>query len=104
MRSLVLIIGIVSALSGCRNACQQICPLMAAYARDCGHEVSSAEVSACVAAQSGSASSDDRAVCREAGSRSVIREEWTCDDLSDYWARVSSDELGDTGDTGSVGE
>ena len=87
---------LASALSGCKNACQEICPRMASYARDCGFEVSDEEVSACVAAQAGAASRDDRATCREFGDRSTLREEFTCDDLEDYWSRVTVD-FADTG-------
>lgn len=82
------------ALTACRNACQEICPRMARYAEDCGFTVSTDEVRACVQAQSGSASRDDRAICRDAGNRSTLRDEWTCDDLSDYWARVAPVDTG----------
>lgn len=89
MRLLLCLAVVASAaLSGCRNACQEICPRMADYARDCGFEVSQEEVSACVAAQAGAASREDRAVCRDAGDRATLRAEWTCEDLSDYWARA----------------
>ena len=93
-RLLLLLPLLVAPLSACRNSCQQICPIMAAYAEDCGFEVSNEEVSACIAAQSGSSSREDRAVCREAGSRGDVRDEWTCDDLSDYWARQAPVDTG----------
>jgi len=85
---------VIGALTACRNSCQQICPRMAAYAEDCGFEISQEEVSACVASQSGSASRDDRAICREAGDRGTLRDEWTCDDLADYWARTAPVDTG----------
>ena len=81
-------------LTACRNSCQQICPRMAAYAEDCGFTVTSEEVGACMAAQAGAESKEDRQICREAGDRATLREEWTCDDLSDYWARVAPVDTG----------
>jgi hypothetical protein len=73
---------------------------MADYARDCGFEVSQEEVSACVAAQAGAASREDRAVCRDAGDRATLRAEWTCEDLSDYWgARGGARAAVDAADT-----
>jgi hypothetical protein len=79
-------------LAGCDNACQQVCDQMAAYAEDCGISVSDDEVEACKDAQAGSASRDDRSVCRDVNSRRVIEEEWTCDDLSAYWISTGNPE------------
>ena len=93
-RFLLAMTAAVVALPGCRNACQQICPRMASYARDCGFEVSAEEVAACVDVQAGSASREDRAICRAAGDRATLREEWTCEDLADYWARVAPSDTG----------
>ena len=43
------------------------------------------QVDACIESQKGSASSEDRAVCREFGSLPAIEQEWTCDDVSIYF-------------------
>lgn len=84
------------AASGCHNACQQICPRMAAYAEDCGFSVPAEQVSECMAAQAGAASRNDRAVCRSAGDRGTLRDEWTCEDLEDYWTAYAEPAV-DTG-------
>lgn len=86
---LPLVMGALLSLSACRNSCQQICPRMAAYAEDCGFTVPAGQVSECVAAQAGAASRDDRAVCRSEGDRGTIRDEFTCEDLEDYWATAA---------------
>jgi hypothetical protein len=98
MTRLLLPFSILLASVACKNACQEICPRMAAYARDCGYEVSADEVRACVQEQAGSASRDDRKVCRQFGDRGTLREEWTCEELSDYWTRVA-DLPADTADS-----
>jgi len=98
MRWVVALPVLLFLTGGCQNACQRICGRMASYARECGYEVSAAEVRACREAQAGKASRDDRAICRDFGSSGAIREEWSCEDLEDYWARrvPAPDEM-DTG-------
>jgi hypothetical protein len=88
---------LLAMLGGCQNACQRICGRMASYARDCGYEVSAEEVRACRRAQAGEESREDRAVCRDFGDLQAIREEWTCEDLEDYWARRVPEPMEDTG-------
>lgn len=85
------IIPVLLLLGGCQNSCQQICARMARFAEDCGHTVLQQQVQDCIDAQAGSASAEDRATCREFGSLSDIEEEWTCDDVSLYFARVAPD-------------
>lgn len=73
------------ALGGCRNACQDLCVRLADYAtEDCGFTVSDAELSTCIDAEA-EASADERRVCRDFGSATTIRDEWTCEDLGVYW-------------------
>ena len=93
MRILAPLVALAVLAGGCQNSCQRICHRMARFAEQCGEEVSREEVQACVDAQ---ASAEDRAVCRELGSRSDIEAEWTCDDVAVYWSRTRS-----TGDTGA---
>ncbi|TNE84539.1 MAG: hypothetical protein EP330_29055 [Deltaproteobacteria bacterium] len=88
MRLLVLTLAL---LGGCQNSCQQICSRMARFAEDCGHTVPQAQIQACIDAQAGAASADDRATCREFGSLSDIEAEWTCDDVAVYFARAVPD-------------
>jgi len=94
MTRTVWVLGLAAGLAGCGNPCQQICGRMAAYARDCGYEVPASEVSACMEAQGGDASADDRDVCREFGGRQEIREQWTCDDVAAYFERANAEDTG----------
>ncbi|MCO4745713.1 MAG: hypothetical protein KC912_13050 [Proteobacteria bacterium] len=92
MRPLLIAgITILTLLSGCQNSCQQVCSRMAKFAEDCGHTVPSDQVRACIEGQAGSASAEDRQTCRSFGSLSDIESEWTCDDVSVYFARVQVD-------------
>lgn len=77
-------------MPGCENSCQRICRRMAAYARDCGYDVSRDAVRACVDAQAGQASAGDRATCRRYGDRADLRAQWTCDDVGAYFDTASS--------------
>lgn len=88
---------LVLGLAGCQNSCQQVCGVMAAYARDCGYQVPEAQVTACRQAQAGKDSRDDRQICRDAGDRATVRDEWSCEDLAVYWSRVEV--TADTGDS-----
>ena len=97
MRWLLALGMLLTLVGGCQNACQRICGRMASYARDCGYEVTSEEVRACRKAQAGQESREDRAVCRDFGDPQAIREEWTCEDLEDYWAQRVQEPTDDTG-------
>lgn len=72
-----------AALSGCGNACQTLCGSLAEYASECGTDWSDADIAACEDAQA-SASSDDLKTCRLYGDPTVLRREWTCDDVNLY--------------------
>lgn len=74
---------------GCNNSCQQICVTMKKFAKDCGIEIDNNEVSECVKRQAGKESREDRAACREFGDMASIEEEWTCDDIQEYWAAAA---------------
>lgn len=80
---------VAATASACQNSCQKICTRMAAYARECGYEVTSAELQTCREQQEGDASADDRAICRQLGDADDIRASLTCEDLAPYW-RVQS--------------
>lgn len=84
--ALAALIGAVAG-TGCRNACEQVCVNMAAYAKeDCSLPVTDGELDACIERQSGDLDKEDLAACRDFGSPEVLRTQWTCDDLSEYWA------------------
>jgi len=83
-----IFVGLVSAmtgLSGCNNACQEICGRMANYAQDCNIDVPDSEIDACIEDQA-AATSDDLKACRQDGSAEDIRTSWTCETLADFWA------------------
>lgn len=80
----VLVCGL--ALGGCRNSCQLLCVRMAKVAEDeCGFTVPDEQLTACIDAQAGSESKDDRATCREFGDVDAIKNEWSCEQLGAYW-------------------
>ena len=82
--------------AGCNNSCQQICVSMKKFAKDCGIEIDSSEMSECISRQAGKASRDNRAACRDFGDLGSIEEEWTCDDIAEYWAAAApAEELED---------
>jgi hypothetical protein len=85
-----VVIGVAAIGGGCQNACQDICGRMAEYARECGYPVSDAEVSACVEQQGSDLDGEDRRACREFGDADVIRTQWSCEDLGDYWGTGAS--------------
>ena len=58
---------------------------MKKFAKDCGIEIDSSEMSDCISRQAGKASRDNRAACREFGDLDSIEEEWTCADIGEYW-------------------
>ena len=76
----------LAAAGGCQNACQEICGRMADYAtEDCGITVADSEIDACVERQSADAEREELKVCRDFGDAEVIRAQWSCEDLADYW-------------------
>ena len=85
MRLLTIVIVCALPMAGCQNSCQALCVRMAKFAEECGYTVPDEQVDACIESQKGSASSEDRAVCREFGSLPAIEQEWTCDDVSIYF-------------------
>ncbi|MEC7946980.1 MAG: hypothetical protein VX265_05385 [Myxococcota bacterium] len=92
MRRLFPLIAAVLLL-GCKNDCQKLCDEMADYAEECGLPVDREDIKECRAAQSnGNVEKEGREACESA--RPGLREEWTCDDLEDYF--LDSDE-GDAG-------
>ena len=91
--------GILLGASACRNSCQQVCASMRTVAEDdCGYVVSGDDFKACVQGQRGGELEDgDRAACRDFGSEDAIREEWSCEELADYFTGGSPAPSDDTG-------
>lgn len=92
MRGL-LFIGLLAQLAGCQNACQSLCGQMADYAEECGYgPISAEEIDACVEGQKGSElEKGDRGVCREFNDPLIIRSQWQCEDLLDYFVPAAAD-------------
>lgn len=72
-------------LAACDNPCQAICVDMAAYAGECGCDVSGDELQACRAAFA--APTDEQAQqCLTSSDPQQLREWWTCDDVLENYA------------------
>ena len=86
MRSIAIPALLVTmGLTGCKNACQDICLEMAVYADECGNSVTDDEVDACLESQK-EISDATKDVCSEFGDSETIRVEWSCEELDQYWA------------------
>ena len=81
MSRVVALLGVLG-LSACGNPCQQVCPAMADYARECGLSVSEGDILTCKAQYQGGVSDETLDVCREFSDPSKMREWWTCDDVA----------------------
>ena len=85
MRKLVVVVAALAGLTACRNACQDICIDMAAVAQDqCGLTVYDDDIDLCIDAQK-DITGEERQACNEFGGEDKIAEEWTCDDIADYF-------------------
>jgi hypothetical protein len=73
--------------TGCKNSCQDICGRMADYAaEDCGFTVPDAEIDACVERMGQALEPEDRKACRDFGDPDVIRSQWSCEEMANYWS------------------
>jgi len=57
---------------------------MADFAQECGFGISDSELASCIEEQADE-SSDDKQFCRDFGDAETIRNNWTCEELEDYW-------------------
>lgn len=95
---LVALLALPLALAGCKNDCQKLCDELADYADECGLEWEKEDIRECRKDQSnGNVSKEGREACGEA--LPTLTEEWTCDDLEDYF-EDSADDGDDGGDEG----
>lgn len=87
----ILLVGIL-LLGGCRNACQALCVDINDYAVECGFTPPSdgpGSLKECLRDHGlFDVEREDRQVCRTSGDD--LREEWTCDDLAEYFDEASS--------------
>ncbi len=101
------------ALTGCRNACQQVCVEMRSYAEECGFTVEDEQFTTCIDEQKRSSIrtyleekygdeaprvSERVDVCSEA--LPGLREDWGCDDVELYFSSQSGSTSSDTGSGG----
>jgi hypothetical protein len=99
MRTILSSLTLFAVLSGCKNDCQQLCQELAAYAdEECGLTWTEEEIRECMANHKRSETTEqERLVCE--ANIDGLREEWTCDDLQDYF-----DKDGGSGGEGSGGD
>lgn len=87
MRWVLSLLTATAALAACNNPCQALCARMADYAEECGYPVPPEEVDACIDRQaSGALEPEDKEACREFGDPEVIRAQWNCEELEQYWS------------------
>ncbi len=79
-------LGVLALSVGCSNHCQDICQELADYAAECNITVSSDEVSDCKSNhQRRDLDDGELELCQDFKDYDTIREEWTCEDLAEYW-------------------
>ncbi len=72
-------------LTGCQNECQQVCLNMADYAESpCKKTFPEAQIDACLEKYA-DATEKELATCSAYGS--TIAEEWSCDDIEEYFGK-----------------
>jgi hypothetical protein len=81
----LVLVALALVASACRNACQDTCKSMSEYAIECGFTVSDADLDACYSRQA-NPDGDDARSCRDLGDLESLRNQWTCDDVSLYFA------------------
>ena len=79
------------AAAGCANECQQLCDEMADYAAECDLEWARDDIKECKSNQANRNFEDPKSA-REACADALptVRDEWTCDDLEDYFDDADS--------------
>lgn len=87
---LTLLVLAIPVASACKNACQQVCVKMDDYAKECGYAVPADQLDQCFERFKGSEIKELRSTCSAFGDPKSIRENWSCDDLSDFFGGESS--------------
>jgi len=82
---LVAVVGLALGVTGCRNSCQQLCQEMADFAEEeCNQEFPKDQIKTCMDTYHNREIEDDtKQVCEDI--TPTLREEWTCDDVSEYF-------------------
>ena len=102
LRRTLLAFGAMVALSGCKNECQKLCGDIADFAEtECGQEFPKEELKACVSANKSSALAEGAdEVCGEI--RPFLTEEWTCEEINEYFDAPAGGTGGGTDGTGAT--
>jgi hypothetical protein len=102
-RSAAVVVGMALAfgVSGCRNSCQDLCQEMADFAvEECNKEFPKEQIKACMETYHNKEIDDDqKQVCEDI--TPTLREEWTCDDVNDYFSGSGGNGSTTGGDTGT---
>lgn len=101
-RRLAGVAALAAALgTGCRNDCQRLCQEMADFAEeDCGKEFPKEQVKECMAAYpNAEVDEDQEAVCADI--TPTLREEWTCEEINEYFDAGGGGGGGGGSDTGA---
>jgi len=87
-------LAVILGISGCRNDCQALCQEMADFSEEeCNKEFPKEQVDACMETyHSREIEEEQEQICEDI--TPTLREEWTCDDVNDYFT-------GGGGDNGS---
>lgn len=92
-RALLPLLALGLFATGCANECQQLCDELADYAEEeCTLEWTSEQIKDCKSGQANRNLADPktaREVCGDA--LPTVRDEWTCDDLEDYFDKTADD-------------
>ncbi|HCH62990.1 MAG: hypothetical protein CL927_10160 [Deltaproteobacteria bacterium] len=77
---------VILSISGCRNNCQELCEEMAAFAEEeCNNTFPEQQVDQCLADYDKEKIDEKQdAVCED--TLPTLREEWTCEEIEDYFA------------------
>ena len=89
-----MLLGLLT-ISGCRNSCQELCEEMAAFsAEECNKEFPDEQLDECINAyDKDNVDEEQEEVC--ASITPTLREEWTCDEVADYFDKGGSEPTDD---------
>lgn len=100
---LLALLGLVVGLSACKNECQLLCEDMADFAEEsCSQEWDKDQVKSCKDTYKSSNLADgDAEICEEV--RPFLQEEWTCDEIGEYFDAAAGAGGGADGTDGTGG-
>ena len=98
---LVPVLAVIMGISGCRNNCQELCQEMADFAEEeCDNAFPKDQVKDCMETyHSREIDEEQEETCADI--TPTLREEWTCDDVNDYFTGNGDDGASNSNDTGA---